>query len=185
MIHDPELLDALSSLPVTDFGDKVFRVTGMLADPVAFSQSGGRWAMDTDREGGCPVLYTSTTRDGAIAEVASYLGLLTPVPRKPLRLHRLDVSLGKTLRLAVADFASLGIDHNSYSGRNYVQTQRIGAAINFLELDGLIAPSARWDCDNLMIYGNNHGMDKKLEVLESRDLLFTEWHRYFQDDQSP
>lgn len=182
MIHDPELLDALSNLPVTDFEGPVFRVTGRFADPIAFSQSGGRWAMDTDKEGGCPILYTSTMREGAIAEVASYLGLLTPVPQKPLKLHELEVSLDKTLRLAVADFSSLGIDGNLYGERNYQQTQLVGAAVNFLELDGLIAPSARWDCANLMIYGDNHSMDKKLEVIASKELPFSEWSRFVDSD---
>lgn len=178
MIHDPELLDALSVLPVTEFEGRVFRVTGDLADPIAFSQSGGRWAMDTDKEGGCPILYTSTVEEGAIAEVASYLVLLTPTPRKSLKLNTLDVSLDKTLKLAIVNFASLGIEGNLYAERNYAQTQRVGAAVNFLELDGLIAPSARWKCDNLMIYGDNHGLEKKLEVVESSELPFTKWSQY-------
>ena len=178
MIHDTDLLETLSRLPVSEFEGSVYRVTGQLADPIAFSQSGGRWAMDTDKEGGCQILYTSLLREGAIAEVASYLGLLTPVPKKALRMHRLEVALDKTLRLAVADFSALGIDQNWYGERNYTQTQRVGAAINFLELDGLIAPSARWNCDNLMIYGDNHGVDKKLEVIESVPLPFVEWSEY-------
>lgn len=175
MIHDPSLLEALSSLPVAEFEGRVFRVTGMQADPIAFSQSGGRWAMDTDKEGGCPILYTSTQREGAIAEVASYLALLTPVPQKPLKVHVLDVSLDRTLRLAIADFGALGIIENDYAKRNYLNTQRVGAAVNFLELDGLIAPSARWDCSNLMIYGDNHKLDKKLDVVQSSDLPYSEW----------
>jgi hypothetical protein len=168
-------LEALSSLPVAEFEGSVFRVTGMQADPIAFSQSGGRWAMDTDKEGGCPILYTSTRREGAIAEVASYLALLTPVPQKPLKVHELDVSLDRTLRLAIADFGALGIIEDEYAQRNYTNTQRVGAAVNFLELDGLIAPSARWDCSNLMIYGDNHKLDKKLDVIQSSDLPYAEW----------
>ena len=175
LIHDPNLLEALSSLNVIEFDGRVFRVAGKQADPIAFSQSGGRWAMDTDKEGGCPILYTSTHREGAIAEVASYLGLLTPVPLKPLKLHELEVSLDRTLRLAVTDFAELGINESEYSARNYERTQRVGAAVNFLELDGLFAPSARWNCANLMIYGDNHKLEKKLEVIQSIDLPYDEW----------
>jgi len=100
LIHDPDLLDALSVLPVTEFDGQIYRVTSKLADPIAFSQSGGRWAMDTDKEGGCQILYTSTEREGAISEVASYLGLMTPIPKKPLKLNKLEISLDKTLRLA-------------------------------------------------------------------------------------
>jgi hypothetical protein len=45
-----------------------------------------------------------------------------------------------------------------YGERDYALTQSIGAALAFLGLDGLIAliaPSARWQCDNLMIYQTN------------------------------
>lgn len=178
MIHDPALLDALSNLPVEEFEGRVFRTTGGLADPVAFSQNGGRWAMISDQEGGCPILYTSTTSEGAIAEVAAYLGLLTPIPRKDLKIHELAVSLDKTLRVAVTDFARLGIDSDRYGERNYAQTQKVGAAINFLELDGLIAPSARGNCNNVMIFGDNHGLDKRLEIINSRVVLVEDWHRY-------
>lgn len=110
------------------------------------------------------------------------MGLLTPVPQKSLKLNELDVSLDKTLRLAVSDFSSLGIDGNMYGERNYEQTQRVGAAVNFLELDGLIAPSARWECDNLIIYGDNHSMDKKLEAIKSAELPFAEWSRYVDNE---
>ncbi len=40
----------------------------------------------------------------------------------------------------------------------------IGAALAFLGIDGLIAPSARWDCDNLMIFQSNHLLTERLEI---------------------
>ena len=88
------------------------------------------------------------------------------------------MSLDRTLRLAVADFAGLGINEGEYGARNYERTQRVGAAVNFLELDGLFAPSARWKCANLMIYGDNHKLEKKLEVIQSIDLTYDEWKTF-------
>ena len=182
MIHDPELIDQIEKLPTTRFDGAVFRATGMKADPTAFSASGGRWAAPEIEEGGFSILYTSLEAQGAIAEVASYLALLTPVPRKPLRLHRLDVSVEKALKIVVGDFDALGIDTRTYKQRNYDRTQRVGAAINFLELDGLLAPSARWECDNLMIFASRHSMDSKLVISDSEDITFAEWIKLAQSD---
>lgn len=175
MIHDPELIDHIQRLPTVTFDDPVFRATGMNADPTAFSSTGGRWAAPEIEEGGFSILYTSLEAKGAIAEVASYLALLTPVPRKPLKLHTLDVSVEKALKVAVTDFEALGINTDTYERRNYEGTQRVGAAINFLELDGLIAPSARWECDNLMIFANRHSIDAKLAISDSEPIPFEEW----------
>ena len=176
MIHDPDLIDQIQKLPTESFDDLVYRATGMNADPTAPSTTGGRWAAPDISEGGFSILYTSLVREGAIAEVASYLKLLTPVPRKSLKLHTLGVSVEKALRVAVTDFEALGIDPRIYDQRNYARTQLVGAAINFLELDGLIAPSARWKCDNLMIFSNNHSLDETLAAKASEEIRFEEWN---------
>lgn len=39
---------------------------------------------------------------------------------------------------------------------NLGQTQQIGTAVQFLGFDGLIVPSARWECKNLVLFTNNH-----------------------------
>jgi hypothetical protein len=127
---------------------------------------GGRWAPAARDGADVPVLYTSLARDGAIAEVVSYLTLLTPLPSRPLKVSRLGVSTAKTMRLARVALEGLGIDMAQYGVRDYRRTQSIGAALAFLGLDGLIAPSARWRCDNLMIYQTNHLLSERLEVIE-------------------
>lgn len=177
MIHDPELTDRLSGFPRTRFQGRVFRVTRMSADPTAVSVSGGRWAPRPDQSPGVSVLYTSLERDGAIAEVASYLAELTPRPSKPVRVHELAVSTSKTLTLVRANLAQLGVDLDRYGERNYEVTQRIGAAIGFLGFDGLIAPSARWECDNLMVFADNHSLDEQLEVAGAEDVDWQDWAR--------
>ena len=58
--------------------------------------------------------------------------------------------------------------------------QEIGAALDFLELDGLIAPSARWQCDNLMIYQNHPKLLlERLEVIEQADVNWQAWGREY------
>jgi RES domain len=176
MIHDQSLVDQLSVLAIERFEGEVFRATGLSADPLAFSFKGGRWAPPEGDSVDVPILYTSMERDGALAEVVSYLMLLTPLPSKPLKVSRLGVSTMKTLRLARVDFEGLGIDLARYGERDYGRTKNIGAALAFLGLDGLIAPSARWRCENLMIYQTNH-LNGRLEVITEEEVDWRAWAR--------
>src|SRR5271166_140740 len=143
MIHDQGLVDQFSALPVERFEDEVFRATGVSADPLAFSVNGGRWAPAARDGADGPVFYTSMERSGALAEIVSYLTLLTPLPlSRRLKVSRLGVSTARTLRLARVGLEALAVDMTRYGERDYRRTQRIGAALAFLGLDGLIAPSA-------------------------------------------
>ena len=176
MIHDQDLVDRLGSMPFQRFEGEVFRVTHAKADATASSVNGGRWAPPPQDGVEVSVLYTSFERDGALSEVVSYLAELTPVPGpRPLKVSRLAVSTGRTLRLARANLKSLDVDMAGYGRRDYRRTQMIGAALAFLEFDGLIAPSARWPCDNLMIFAANHKLDEKLELVEAEEV---EWRGF-------
>lgn len=157
MIHDNDLLDLLSALPRDPFRGTAFRATGMSVDPIAASANGGRWSPRPDKDWDVPTLYTSLEREGALAELCSFLADFTPVPRGGLiKVTRLDVSLHEAVRLAPIDLSRLGVDMAQYGIRDYTRTQQIGAALAFLEVDGLIAPSARWGCDNIMVFQDNH-----------------------------
>jgi hypothetical protein len=124
------------------------------------------------------VLYTSLDREGALAEIAFHWGQLTPLPSKPAALHRLRLTSRRTLRLIEADLVSLGVDLAAYRSVNYARTQVIGAAVAFLERDGLIVPSARWDCENLVLFPDNHDLvDDRLEVAESEAVDWRAWAR--------
>ena len=176
MIHDQGLLDRLSARSVEPFRGEVFRATGVSTDPLASSVIGGRWAPGVRDGVDVPILYTSFQRDGALAEVVSYLLALTPLPRsRPLTVSRLAVSTSRTLRLVRGDLEELGVDMALYGKRDYVQTQSIGAALVFLGLDGLIAPSARWTCDNLMIFTENHALNERLDVVGSEQVEWGTW----------
>jgi hypothetical protein len=176
MIHEQRLVDKLSGLPVERFAGEVYRTTAVAADPIAPSSSGGRWAPPQENATEVSVLYTSFERDGALAEVVSYLSLLTPLPKaRNLKVSRLGVSTSKTLRLAYAALFDLGVEMDRYGKRDYARTQQIGAALAFLELDGLIAPSARWRCDNLMIFTSNHVFNERLEVVDSEEVEWRQW----------
>jgi len=171
MIHDPDLLDQLDALPKETFDGEVFRGTRQSLDPLASSYSGGRWM----RRDGAGVLYTSLAREGAVAEISFHWGQLNPRPTKPVMLHTLRVVAHRTLKLVRADLSTLGVPESAYAGVNMPRTQEIGAAVEFLGCDGLIAPCARWACDNLILFPDRMGMDATLEVVTSEAVDWATW----------
>ena len=182
MIHAKELLDRLGSLSPIEFDADVFRATRRGLAPLTASTRGGRWSPREVLGGteSVATLYTSCTREGALAELAFHYSQLTPFPSKPVMLHRLHLTTKKTLRLLQGDLVSLGVAWPDYPTLNYDKTQEIGAAIAFLGCDGLIAPSARWACDNLMLFPLNHGFESELSVVASEEIALKEWAREHQ-----
>lgn len=63
------------------------------------------------------------------------------------------------MSLDAALLTKLGVSPDNYAEREYLRpparTQEIGATINFLEIDGFFAPSARYSTQNLMILHDN------------------------------
>jgi hypothetical protein len=173
VVHDQDLLDRLSAYASIEFDGTIFRATRQGLNPLAPSLAGGRWAVRDSTA----VLYTSLERDGAIAEIAFHLALLDPLPSKPVSIHRLRAGTRNTLRLLRADLVSLGVDWSRYDSIDYPRTQQIGSAVAFLECDGLIAPSARWTCENLMIFTQNHGLLGKLDLEATEPEDWISWAR--------
>ncbi|RLJ16773.1 RES domain-containing protein [bacterium endosymbiont of Escarpia laminata] len=172
MSYDPQLTDLLSELPTQTFSGDVFRATPRSVDPLAPSYNGGRWASTNS----CRVLYTSLERDGALAEVAFHWSQFTPPPSKPVTLHRLGVETERTLRLIYADLEQLDVEESLYHTTNYERTQSIGEAVEFLGFDGLMVPSARWDCEHLVIFPNQlSDTDIQLVVLEKEIVDWKDW----------
>ena len=172
------LIELIDALAVEAFDGQVFRVTPTSANPLAPSVNGGRWAPAHRRGSRTSILYTSFETDGALAEVCSYLVLLDPLPTvEKLKVSRLEASCSRTLRLARADLATLGVDLARYGERDYLRTQQIGEAAANLGIDGLIAPAARWPCDNLMIFTDNLSPSAKLVVVSSEEIVWRDWAR--------
>lgn len=172
------LIELIDALPAEAFDGHVFRVTATTANSLAPSVSGGRWAPPKRPGMRTSILYTSFEADCALAEVCSYLVLLDPLPSvEKLKVSRLEASASRTLRLARADLATLGVDLTRYGERDYVGTQQIGEAASQVGIDGLIAPSARWPGDNLMIFTDNLSPTAKLAVVSSEEVVRREWAR--------
>ncbi len=119
------------------------------------------------------VLYTSTTKLGAIAEITFHWGLLTPPPTKPAVIHELLVSARKSVRIQRGDFAKLGISLEQFGDRGYARTQEIGAAVAFLGFDGLFVPSARSAAENFVLLHDNHQPDLELTLVSNEEVALS------------
>jgi hypothetical protein len=173
MAHDSELLERLSAFAPVKFDANVFRATRRGLDPLTPSTIGGRWMLPDET----PILYTSVERDGAIAEIAHHWSLLTPVPSKPVMVHELGATINKALKLARAELVDLGVDWHRYGEINYERTQLIGAVAARLKLDGLITPSARWGCDNVMLFAPDAEWGGALTLRNSVEVDWRAWMR--------
>jgi hypothetical protein len=69
------------------------------------------------------------------------------------------------------------VEDARYETINYERTQEIGAAVAFLGCDGLIAPNARWPCENLMVYMDNVPLDRTFAVTSATSVNWIEWAR--------
>ena len=121
------------------------------------------------------MLYTSLAREGALAVISFHWGQLIPRPTKPVMLHTLRVVAHRTLKLVRADLATLGVPEIAYGGVNMPRMQEIGAAVEFLGCDGLIAPCARWNCDNLILFPDRMGIDAAMEIVHSETIDWVTW----------
>ena len=148
--RDVDLLDALDALDREPFVGEVWRIVRQGRNPLQGYRAGARW----DPPGVFDVIYTSFEPDGARAEIFFHLMRAPVFPdRAVYLLHRLGVRMRKTVRLAdMSALAALKVDIARYSELDFPQTQAIGDAAHFLGFDGLIVPSARWDCQNLVIF---------------------------------
>lgn len=161
--RDLKLLDAIDVFDREPFTATVWRVVREGRDPVLGIASRSRWCNGT-----FDVLYTSLDEAGAVAEVHALLSLQPVFPSK-IRwfAHKLKVSATQTLNLAsLPTLGRLGVDTSRYGERDYRRTQEIADAAYFLGFDGLIAPSARWRCSNVVLF-TDRIPPGRIEILET------------------
>ncbi|MBM3551030.1 MAG: RES domain-containing protein [Alphaproteobacteria bacterium] len=147
--RDLELLDAIDAFKREPFARPVWRVAREGREPILGAATNSRWC-----DGTFDALYTSLDRDGALAEIHALLSS-QPVFPSNIRsyVHKLAIDAKATLRLAdLPALAKLGVNVERYRERDYTKTQAIADTAYFLGFDGLVAPSARWDCLNAVLF---------------------------------
>ena len=155
-IRDQRLLDALEAVDQAPYSGTVWRSVREGRDPLACWRSGGRWD-----DGTLDVLYTSETREAAIAERRFHLYQGQPIPPSRVRyeLYELTVSLEAVVRFPDLEaLSSIGFDTGHYGqlsylerGKEYPRSQEVAEACAFLGADGLLVPSARVPASNNLI----------------------------------
>lgn len=155
-VRDSRLIDALEGLPRKRIDGVAWRVVREGRDPLQCSASGGRWD-----DGTFDVLYTSREQDGAISEMFFHLLRGQPIFPSKVRysLFELNIVADELMALSMNDLTALGLDATkfgqlAYNERTheYPRTQDVAETAHFLDCDGLIVPSARWSCDNIVLF---------------------------------
>ena len=169
MNEDQQLLERLAALPVKPRIGTVYRC--MLAGASADCENirGSRWNPQN-----ISAIYTSLSREGAIAEIEYRLSLEPPIKRKTIRkaVYTIRVELEKTIDIyADALWMKFGVTNTMLAGIDHSVCQKIGAQVDWLELEGVVVPSARHAHGNLVIYPSNSGEKYKFEILDETVLV--------------
>ncbi|MDA0823074.1 MAG: RES family NAD+ phosphorylase [Proteobacteria bacterium] len=170
-ILDAQLLDALDAIQGEIFEGEVWRATWATRDPLAGSSAGGRWSPDNSFD----ALYTSLERDGALAEIYYHLSRAPVFSSSHTYINKIAVSLSSVLRSSVEQIQKIGVADPLATRIDYLKSQPIGAAAYLLEFDGLIVPSARWDCNNLILFPEKMSNDEQLKLVEANDVNWPAW----------
>lgn len=173
--RDLQLLDKIDAQTRHRYSGVLWRVVREGRDPLQGGRSNSRWC-----NGEFDVLYTSIERDGAVAEMYALLSLQPVFPSKvSFQCYKLGVHTQHTLKiLNLAELAPLGVHVDRYQDRNYERTQEIADAAYFLGFDGLIVPSARWNCANFVLFTDRIAPDKLMVDEHETNLIdWPEWRR--------
>lgn len=168
--RDPGLLEQLEAYPQRPFDGATNRVVWADKSPIRGSNGKrGRW---NSPDGEFEVLNTSFVAEGADTEFEAFWSLFEQRPDRKALNWKLRSRLKRVVELTYEDLEKLGVRQADYQNRDYERTQEISDALNYLGCDGLIVPSARYDCKNLVIYTQNLDKDGFVDEEESREF---EW----------
>ena len=177
--RDVRLIDALDGRTGMQLNEVVWRAAREGRNPTECGSAGGRWD-DTTFD----VLYTSRTREGALAEMSFHIRRGQPVAPSRVRfsLHEVRVRLENALNLSGREaLEELGLDMTTYGQMSYVgrtaeypRTQEIAEVAHFHGHDGLVVPSARSDATNVVVFCDRVSPDQ-LELLKIHGVV--DWNK--------
>jgi len=155
MIHRVELLDALQQAPSRRLDTTAWRHMFGVRPPDRENTRGARW-----NPPGVAAIYLSLTRDGAIAEGDHAIAVQPFRPRARRVVYAVRLTLNNVLDLTdPSDLTRTGLTADDLAADDPTACREIGAAVHWLEQDGLLVASARGDDRNLVIYPANRSPD--------------------------
>jgi RES domain-containing protein len=135
--------------------------------PERENQKGARWNPPET-----PAIYTSLTRDVALAEAEFQISLQPVRPRARRTIYTLEIRLASVVDLSDRNLlATLGVSEPDLVGLDYSVCQRVGGAIAWLGNDGLLVPSARANGVNLVIFPNQQKSDYEFRAKASEAIV--------------
>ncbi len=177
---DPDLLATLDALEGSRFKGTVWRVSWASRNPLAGNAGGGRWSP----EGRFDVLYASLQEDGALAEAYHHLSRAPVFSTSHTKLNEISVSLKNVLSLDSGQLTALGMEDPLASRPRDNLGPAIGEAAFMLDFQGLLVPSARWECRNLVVFLDHGAFDisKHLTLRKASDVNWPAWREKTQFD---
>lgn len=170
-MHDRELLDAIESMPSEQFSGVAWRTAWAQRNPLIGSTGGGRW----DPLGGFEILYASTEQNGSIAEVYYHLSQAPVFSSSDVLLHKLNISLERVVSLDETALVQLGLEEPLASRCDCSKSQAISGAARFLEFQGMLVPSARWPCSNLVIFMDQIDINTAILIEDGERINWPAW----------
>jgi RES domain-containing protein len=170
VVHDPALLDKLEGLDLEPFAGSVWRHMFNGIDPQLPNTRGARW-----NPAGTAAVYLSLEADTAVAEADHSLSIQPVRPRpKSRELYKVKISLERVLDLrGPGVLHSLGIDHDALRAYPPDLCQAVGGGAAWLDVDGILVPSARAEGSNLVAFVDHMDPDSALTIIEPLDLPIT------------
>ena len=166
MVFDRETVEALERIKPASWEGIVFRHMFASFPPERENTRGARW-----NPAETSAIYASLDRDVVIAEADYYIGLQPVRPRARRVVYRIKVALNSVLDLSDSTTLSkVGLDGEPIASIDHSECQQIGGAVEWLDHDGLLVPSARAAGVNLVIFPNRKKPNYRFDVLDSEEL---------------
>ena len=165
MIFDPKLLDQLQSLDPTPWAGQAYRYIVGENLPTKANTRGARWNPPS-----VAAIYTALDRETLLAELDYRLSLDVVRP-KEIFAYTISIELHNVLDLTPPGvLADVGLSMDELGDIDYRRCQEVGGAVDWLEHDGLLVPSARADGSNLVVFPTNQHAEAVFEVLSEEQL---------------
>jgi len=170
MSHDHEILDVLGQLDSIEYSGELWRTTWLKRDPLLGGIGGGRWSPSKKSE----TLYTSLEENTSIAELHYHLSQAPVRSSCAVLICQLSTEKLNLLDLRSSEvWADLQIEHKSKK-EQVVHSQKIGAAVHFLEYQGMIVPSYRSEGNNCVIFTELTQLDQ-ITVESKAEINWPAW----------
>lgn len=124
---------------------------------------GARWNPQ-----GISAIYLSSTKAGAITEGDHAITVQPLRPRARRKVYAVDLSLERVVDLRSPEaLEAVGLRVINIADDDHSTCREVGAAVSWLEYDGLLVPSARSDATNLIIYPANRSPEARYNFDEA------------------